>query len=173
MRPVKFTTAPASEKHDLGIVHNVYNHPNVGEIESILSQYVPPYVLSYLSDEGMKTVPLADGVTYAHASTAIRRLGIGVDAWPLPPAGLFVVEEGTVYLRTVSSMTIAHELGHALDCALGGGVYRSGVDPAIRRVFESATQFVHRMRRRASMSSSPRTGARISEQMTGVRSGRR
>jgi hypothetical protein len=29
-----------------------------------------------------------------------------------------------------------------LDCALGGGVYRSGVDPTIRRAFESATSFV-------------------------------
>ena len=26
-------------------------------------------------------------------------------------------------------MTVAHEFGHALDCALGGGVYLSGVDP--------------------------------------------
>jgi hypothetical protein len=39
-------------------------------------------------------------------------------------------------------MTIAHEFAHALDCALGGGVYLSGVDPRIRRAFASATAFV-------------------------------
>ena len=141
-RPVNTTTALASGKHDLGIVHNVHNHPNSGEVESILSQYVPTYVLSFLTDEGAKIVPLPEGVTYARASTAIRRLAVGVDAWPVPPAGLFVVEERTVYLRTVSSMTVVHELGHALDCVLGAGVYRSSVDPVIRRAFESATQFV-------------------------------
>jgi hypothetical protein len=140
--PVNFTTAPASEEHDLGIVHNVHRHPNVGEIDAILSQYVPPYVLSFLSDEGTKIVPLPEGVTYARASTAIRRLSLGVDGRPVPPAGLFVVEERTVYLRNVSSITVVHELGHALDCVLGGGVYRSSVDPTIRRAFESSTQFV-------------------------------
>ncbi len=126
----------------MGIVHNVHNHPNAGEIESILSQYVPSYVLSFLTDERAKIVPLPEGLTYARASTAIRRLAAGVDAWPVPPAGLFVVEERTVYLRTVSSITVVHELGHALDCVLGAGEYRSSVDPVIRRAFESATRFV-------------------------------
>lgn len=70
------------------------------------------------------------------------RLGIDVDAWPAPPAGLFVVEERTVYVRSRSAMTIGHEFGHALDCALGGGVYRSGTDPAIRAAFGAARQFV-------------------------------
>lgn len=39
-------------------------------------------------------------------------------------------------------MTVAHEFGHALDCALGGGVYRSGFDPELRRYFCAATEFV-------------------------------
>jgi len=39
-------------------------------------------------------------------------------------------------------MTVAHEFGHALDCALGDGVYRSGIDPVIRQAFNAATQFV-------------------------------
>jgi hypothetical protein len=58
------------------------------------------------------------------------------------PAGLFVVEERTVYLRSPSPMTVAHEFGHALDCALGGGVYRSGYDLEIRRSFAMAKAFV-------------------------------
>jgi hypothetical protein len=60
----------------------------------------------------------------------------------VPPAGLFVVEERTVYLRSTSPMTVAHEFAHALDCSLGGGVYLSGVDPRIRRAFRSARAFV-------------------------------
>jgi hypothetical protein len=39
-------------------------------------------------------------------------------------------------------MTVAHEFGHALDCALGGGVYRSGVDPRVRALFANAKTFV-------------------------------
>lgn len=75
--PVDFTTAPASETHDVGIVHNVHNHPNDGEIDAILSQHVPQYVLSFLSDEAVKIVPLPEDVTYARASTVIRRLIVG------------------------------------------------------------------------------------------------
>ena len=39
-------------------------------------------------------------------------------------------------------MTVAHEFAHALDCALGGGVYLSGVDPRVRRAFRSARAFI-------------------------------
>ena len=69
-------------------------------------------------------------------------LGDRRDAWPAPPAGLFVVEERALYLRSRSPMTVAHEFGHALDCALGGGVYRSGIDPQVRSLFANATAFV-------------------------------
>ncbi len=99
----------------MGLAHNVHNHPNAGDIDAILSQYIPPYVLAFLSEEGMKIVPLPDGVTYARAGAAIRRTCASVDTWPVPPAGLFVVEERTVYLRSLSSLTVIHELGHALD----------------------------------------------------------
>jgi hypothetical protein len=47
-----------------------------------------------------------------------------------------------VYLRSRSTMTIAHEFGHALDCALGGGVYRSGIDPELRKLYVAARSFV-------------------------------
>ncbi len=98
--------------------------------------------LAFAAARGIRIVPLSPGQTYSDASGALRRLGIFVDGWPVPPAGLFVVEERTVYLRSASPMTIAHEFAHGLDCALGGGVYRSGYDPEIRRAFGSATRFV-------------------------------
>lgn len=98
--------------------------------------------LHFARDRAMRVAPLHRGERYRDASPALARLGIDVDVWPAPPAGLFVVEERTVYLRSRSAMTVAHEFGHALDCALGGGVYRSGIDPQIRRLFLAARAFV-------------------------------
>jgi hypothetical protein len=98
--------------------------------------------LSYAHRSNVCVALLRDGELYRDASQALARLGIDVDAWPAPPAGLFVVEERALYLRSRSPMTVAHEFGHALDCALGGGVYRSGVDPRVRTLFASATAFV-------------------------------
>jgi hypothetical protein len=98
--------------------------------------------LAFAVARGVRVVPLSPRRRYADASPALRRLGVDVDAWPVPPAGLFVVEERTVYLRSTSAMTVAHEFGHALDCALGDGIYRSGYDPLIRAAFAGASAFV-------------------------------
>ncbi|GAC1573224.1 MAG: hypothetical protein NVS3B7_04350 [Candidatus Elarobacter sp.] len=87
-------------------------------------------------------VHLGVGQRYRDRSQTLRRLSAGIDEWPVPPAGLFVVEERTVYLRSTSVMTVAHEFAHALDCALGGGVYLSSVDPRIRRAFDRARAYV-------------------------------
>lgn len=89
-----------------------------------------------------RIVPLDRAQRYDDASPALKRLGVDVDAWPAPPAGLFVVEERTVYLRSHSPMTVAHEFGHALDCALGHGVYRSSIDPRVRALFTAAKAYV-------------------------------
>ena len=98
--------------------------------------------LRFAHRNGIRIVPLARDQRYREASAALARLGVDVDGWPAPPAGLFVVEERTVYLRSRSAMTVAHEFGHALDCALGGGVYRSSTDPALQRLFAQATAYV-------------------------------
>jgi hypothetical protein len=98
--------------------------------------------LRFALDRQTRVAPLHRGEQYREASPALARLGIDVDAWPAPPAGLFVVEERTVYLRSRSAMTVAHEFGHALDCALGAGVYRSGIDPQLRRLFINARSFI-------------------------------
>ncbi len=98
--------------------------------------------LAYAARSRIRVMLLRPGERYREASQALARLGIDVDAWPAPPAGLFVVEERALYLRSRSPMTVAHEFGHALDCALGGGVYRSGIDPQVRALFAGATSFV-------------------------------
>jgi hypothetical protein len=91
---------------------------------------------------GVRVVHLRRSERYRDRSRALRRLAQGVDDWPIPPAGLFVVEERAIYLRSTSPMTVAHEFAHALDCTLGGGVYLSGVDPRVRRAFREARAFV-------------------------------
>lgn len=98
--------------------------------------------LAYALKNRIRIILLRRGELYRDASRALARLGIDVDAWPAPPAGLFVVEERSLYLRSRSPMTVAHEFGHALDCALGGGVYRSGIDPQVRSLFANAMSFV-------------------------------
>jgi len=98
--------------------------------------------LAFAARSSIRIVPLAFGQRYRDASASLRRLGVDVDSWPVPPAGLFVVEERTVYLRSASPMTVAHEFAHGLDCALGGGVYRSGLDRRIRTSFTQAQSFV-------------------------------
>ena len=91
---------------------------------------------------GVRIVPLEQGERYRDRSAALRRLEIDVDAWPAPPAGLFVVEERTIYLRSRSPMTVAHEFGHALDCVLGAGIYHSTTDPQLRALYAQATAYV-------------------------------
>jgi hypothetical protein len=98
--------------------------------------------LRYALARDIRVIPLRARERYQERSEALRRLGVDVDAWPAPPAGLFVVEERTMYLRSRSAMTVAHEFGHALDCALGEGVYRSSLDPVLRRLFSEASSFV-------------------------------
>lgn len=98
--------------------------------------------LGFAAAAGIRVRVLGEGERYRDLSPVLRRLGIDVDSWPAPPAGLFVVEERRVYLRALGAMTVAHEFGHALDCALGGGTYRSAVDPAIRRAYSRAKAFV-------------------------------
>jgi hypothetical protein len=116
-----------------------------GDIADTVAQALRRFgqrALRYAAQRGTRIIPLSLGRRYRDASPALRRIGIDVDAWPVPPAGLFVVEERTVYLRSSSPMTVAHEFGHALDCALGGGVYRSGYDPRVRAAFHAAQAFV-------------------------------
>lgn len=98
--------------------------------------------LELAARSGIRLKPLATGERYSAASAALARIGVDVDSWPAPPAGLFVVEERTIYLRSRSAMTVAHEFGHALDCALGGGVYYSSVDSELRSLFARAKSFV-------------------------------
>ena len=107
------------------------------QILSVFPLHVVAYVMATTQIK-----PLSIGQRYADASPMLREMGGNVDAWPVAPAGLFVVPERTIYVRTMTPMTLVHEFGHALDCALGGGVYRSGYDAGVQKAFRAARAFV-------------------------------
>jgi hypothetical protein len=113
----------------------------VAAIDTVLDRFGRG-ALRLAANAGVRLVHLRRSEAYRDRSRALRRLASGVDDWPVPPAGLFVVEERAIYLRSTSPMTVAHEFAHALDCALGGGVYLSGVDPRVRRAFRNARAFI-------------------------------
>ncbi len=115
--------------------------PAAAAIDAVLDRFGPG-ALRLTAATGSRIVLLRPREAYCDRSRALRRLASRVDTWPVPPAGLFVVAERTVYLRSTSPMTVAHEFAHALDCALGGGVYLSSVDPRVRRAFRAARGFV-------------------------------
>lgn len=115
--------------------------PNSASIVRTLNRFGTA-AISFAHRNEIRVVPLARGQRYTERSAALRRLGVDVDAWPAPPAGLFVVEERTVYLRSHSPMTVAHEFGHAIDCALGDGIYHTSYGQTIRRLFRNAKRFV-------------------------------
>jgi hypothetical protein len=98
--------------------------------------------LRVAANAGIRIVHLQPREGYRERSAMLRRLSASVDDWPVPPAGLFVVQERTVYLRSTSPMTVAHEFAHGIDCALGGGQYLSGVDPRVRHAFDTARAFI-------------------------------
>jgi hypothetical protein len=129
---IESTTALVSEGASLGAA---------ATISDVLARFGVP-AIRFAIEADIRIVPLSPLQRYRDASTSLRRLGVDVDSWPVPPAGLFVVEERAIYLRSASPMTVAHEFGHALDCALGGGIYRSSYDPEIRRAFHLASEYV-------------------------------
>ena len=102
----------------------------------------PPHILELARQRGIRIRVLTPGQQYRQISPFLESQRIDVDAWPVAPSGLFVVNERTLYLRRVDAFTITHEFGHAIDCALGNGEYATFRDPELRTMFASARRFV-------------------------------
>lgn len=119
--------------------------PDAHDERNVIAPALAKYgerVLRFCADAGILIYLLRDGELYREASPELQRLGIDVDLWPVPPAGLFVCSEKRAYLRSRSPMTAAHEFAHAFDCALGGGVYFSGTSADVRKAFAATRNFV-------------------------------
>ena len=108
----------------------------------------PIEIIEMSSDAGTKIRVLRPGEKYRKASPALNRFGVDVDAWPVAPRGLFVLEEKTLYIRTVSVMTIGHEFCHSVDLALGinqplgKDLYLSSTSSKMSQIFNEARAFV-------------------------------
>ncbi len=109
-------------------------------INDVIDGYGPAF-RAWLDSNHTRIVVLKAAQRYADVSPFVRREPT-FDDWALPPAGLFVTHEATVYLRSLSPMTVAHELVHAYDRARGPGRYHSETDPAVRRLFRAAPRYV-------------------------------
>jgi len=64
----------------------------VSAIDAVLDRFGPG-ALRVAASAGVRLVHLRGSEAYRDRSRALRRLAAGVDDWPVPPAGLFVVEE--------------------------------------------------------------------------------
>lgn len=116
--------------------------PRVREaLALLLTQNVPGPILRFLDEHDVLIRPLYDNEEFPDVSAALRDVGF-VQAHPVQPPGLYVPDEGTLYLRTVSPLVVGHELMHALDAALGNSAYYSTEDAAIGAAFVKATEFV-------------------------------
>ena len=93
-------------------------------------------------EHGIRISVLAHDETYRDHSTVLRTLGIDVDAWSPPPAGLFIVQERMMFIKRLTPMTVVHEFGHAIDCTLGGGIYRSALDRTLQLAFANARRWI-------------------------------
>ncbi len=117
--------------------------PRVREdLARLLTQTVPSSILRFVDEYGVAIRPLFDNEDFPDVSAALRNVGF-LQAHPIQPPGLYVRNEKTLYLRSISPLVVGHELIHALDDALGGGgSYYSTRDVAIGVAFTSATKWV-------------------------------
>lgn len=110
-------------------------------VAETLTRAVPEPLLRYLEHAGTTIRVLHPGERFIDASASVDVADADVDRWPIPPAGLFVVAERTLYLRLVTAMTIGHEIFHAFDAALGvGGRYLSATDAHISGAYAAARE---------------------------------
>jgi hypothetical protein len=94
-----------------------------------------------LSHGGGRFVVLKPGQEYCDVSPFMRARFI-YDPWPHSPGGVFIPDEMTAYLRTVTPMSVAHEAMHMVDKVLGRHEYRSAHDSAIRNAYDTAWCYV-------------------------------
>jgi hypothetical protein len=109
-------------------------------VHSIVEEHYPKAVRQILSDNGTKVHILGRSQQFSEVSPILKQYA--GDPRVESAAGLFVPAEGVVYLKAStanSKVTVIHELGHALDAALGGGKqYFSFKDSGILREFAEA-----------------------------------
>ncbi len=95
---------------------------------------------------GVRVTLVARGRPFTQYSQSVASLVPDIDRWQAPPAGLFVLEERLLLLRSNAlRMAAAHEFAHALDAVLAKQPrsYFSFESAEVREAFARATGFVN------------------------------
>lgn len=97
-------------------------------------------------DGGVRIRILPASRKFAQCSPDVAAIVPDIDDWSAPPAGLFVLSERLLLLRSRAlRMTAAHEFGHALDAIAASrrASYYSYEDGDVRAAFASCPGFVN------------------------------
>lgn len=97
-------------------------------------------------DGGVRIRVLPASRKFAQCSPDVAAIVPDIDDWSAPPAGLFVLSERLLLLRSRAlRMTAAHEFGHALDAIAAGrrASYFSYENAEVRATFASCPGFVN------------------------------
>jgi hypothetical protein len=122
----------------------VHGEPPAALVGALAPFGQPALTLAVQGRIRIRVVPA--GRPFARCSPAVAALVPDIDRWQAPPAGLFVLEERLVLLRTgAMRMAAAHEFGHALDALLATKPrsYYSFEDETVRGAYAAASGFVN------------------------------
>ncbi len=95
---------------------------------------------------GVRMTIVPNGRPFTQCSPAVAALVPDIDRWQAPPAGLFVLEEKLILLRSGAlRMAAAHEFAHALDALLANRPrsYFSFENAEIRASYAAANGFIN------------------------------
>jgi hypothetical protein len=95
---------------------------------------------------GIRALIVPQDRSFSRYSRSVASLVPDIDRWQAPPAGLFVLDERLLMLRTGAlRMAAAHEFAHALDAVIAEKPrsYFSFENAQVREAFASATGFVN------------------------------
>ncbi|HWT06288.1 MAG TPA: hypothetical protein VN224_11070 [Xanthomonadales bacterium] len=118
-----------------GVLALKMDRQRVPAILATIDRY-PAHLRAAADAAGIRVALIGPFQDYPDYSPLLRAQGFSDPDVRL--AGLFVSHERTLYVRAPSPVIVAHEYAHALDFALGGGAYLSGVHPGIRRAYRVA-----------------------------------
>jgi hypothetical protein len=95
---------------------------------------------------GVRVTVVPNGRPFTQCSPAVAALVPDIDRWQAPPAGLYVLEERLILLRSGAlRMAAAHEFAHALDALLAAKPrsYFSFENPGVRSAYAAASGFLN------------------------------
>ena len=137
--------SPAPQPQAKRLIEDMLGAATPQQLVCALRMFGEP-ALRCARDGRVRIALVPQGRKLSHFSDALAAMVPDIDSWPAPPAGLFVLSERRLLLRSRAlRMTAAHEFAHALDSVLAGrpASYFSYESAAVRARFASAPGFVN------------------------------